>query len=145
MLREWINFLTDVEQFHRTTDLSLKIMSFPTTDAAALKFDRSTGNILIAKFAVIAWILMHFISALIIAVGLIQLIKNINQPSAVYHNKKELCLFGLAFALFSYFTLTGFLAMDVFLSWMQNLNFNAELAGYGLPLIVALLYLNMGE
>ena len=144
-LREWINFLTDIGQYERVTKLALQIMSFPTQHNASTLFNRSINSLLLAKFVALLWIVIHFITAALITYGLIALLKTMNADSKTFNQKKLPCFLGLSFGIFSYLFLVGFVSMDYFLSWMQDINFNADIVGYSLPLIGALLYLTVNE
>lgn len=140
-LREWINVITDIGQYHKNIHLALQIISFPTKAQTDTVFNRSIHSLFVAKIIAISWTLAHFIAAILISSGFLLLLCALNTESVVYQNKKQLCLLGLSFTLFWYIFALGFGSMDYFLSWMQKINYNGDIMGYGLPLGIALLYL----
>lgn len=144
-LREWINMFTDIGQYERVTKLSLKLMSFPTQENASTLFNRAFDSVVLAKGIAMLWIIVHLVIGTIISVGIIVLLINLKASSSQYNQKKLTCFVGLALGIFSYVFLVGFFAMDYFLSWMQNINFNSDITGYSLPLIGALLYLTVKD
>jgi predicted small integral membrane protein len=144
-LREWINFLTDIGQFEKSKALSLQIISFSTQQNASTLFNRAIDSPIIAKLAALSWIITHFITATLITYGLITLLINIKASRKKFNQKKIICFLGLSFGIFSYVFLVGFVSIDYFLAWMQNISLNSDLIGYSLPLIVALLYLTVNE
>lgn len=143
--REWINVLNDVEQYNRILKFALQLISFPSASKAEIIFNRASTSKLFPHLIAIGWITAHSVSALIISCGFFILVKNITAQSYIYHQKKSLCTLGLSFSIFSYIMMLGFFAMDYFLSWMQQINFNSDLIGYTLPPLAALLFLNYAE
>jgi predicted small integral membrane protein len=144
-LREWINALTDIGQYERVVSLSLKITSFPTQQDAGTLFNRAIHSVALAKVVAISWVIIHVTVAALMTYGVFALLFNIKAVNKTFNQKKWVCLLGLSLGISSYVFFVGFAAMDYFLSWMQNINFNADIVGYCLPLFGALLYLTVDD
>lgn len=140
-LREWVNVFTDVGQFQNTTRLAHRIMSFPTPDKVSTLFNRSIEAMWVAKGVALLWIVVHLTVASLLTYGMIILLIHRHVPSQDYQEKKCYSCLGLALGLFAYFFLIGLMSMDYFLSWMQHMDYNGDIVGYGLPLFVTLVYL----
>ncbi len=146
MLRECINCITDIEQYSKNLSLFYKITSFPTREKAGLLFNRSISSSIINHFGPIILVIAHMIVFLILLYGIVILLKHIKTSDfQLYNTKKFVCIIGLCLGLAEYFFLYGFLAMDYFLSWMHNIDYDGDIAGYGLPLIISLLYLSLKD
>lgn len=140
-LREWVNVLTDIGQFNKTQALAHKIMAFTTPENVSTIADRSVTSLWVPKMVSVSWIVMHLLVGGILLYGMVVLLKTISSPQGVYQEKKLYCCLGLALGIFFYIFLIGVMAMDYFLSWMQYIDYNADIAGYALPLFMTLLYL----
>ena len=146
LLREAINTITDIEQFGRAVKLTQKIYAFPTPQHADILFNRAIASPLLTKINVILLISCHALVAIVLLYGLLTLLANINNTNFVQYNQKKLiCIIGLCLGIFQYGLAYGFFAMDYFLSWMQNINFNSDIIAYSLPLIAALLFLSLKD
>lgn len=139
--REWINVLTDIGQYERNVALAHKIISFPTPEKVHTLFNRSIHVLWVAKGVALLWVMIHLILAGLITYGLIILLSHCRETSENYQQKKVYCYIGLALGIFAYIFMAGFLSMDYFLSWMQQINYNADIVGYCLPLAIGLFYL----
>lgn len=144
-LREWINFFTDIGQYQENIQVVHKIISFPTIENANLLFNRSINSELIAKIIPITWIVVHFLAALLMTIGILVLIRSFRTNIEIYQGRKNICLFGLALAFFWYILTLGAGSMDYFFSWMQKINFNGDISGYAIPVGIALIYLYFKE
>jgi predicted small integral membrane protein len=144
-LREWINALTDIGQYERVVSLSLKITSFPVPQDTSTLFNRAIHSVALAKIVAISWVIIHVTVAALLTYGVFVLCINIKSERKLFNQKKLVCLLGLSLGIFSYVFFVGFAAMDYFLSWMQNINFNLDIMGYCLPLFGALLYLTVDD
>ena len=140
-LREWINVLTDIEHFQRNIAFAHKIMTFPTAEALGTTADRSLTSLWVAKMVAVSWGVIHILVGGILLYGMVVLLRNISSPQGVYQEKKLYCCLGLALGIFFYIFLIGVMAMDYFLSWMQQINYNGDIAGYVLPMFMTLIYL----
>lgn len=145
LMREWINFLTDIEQFQNTTQLAYKIISYPTQDKINSAFERSVDSMTVAKVISFTWICIHLLVGIIISYGFIRLLTNLRSDNREFTQAKQSCFLGLSLGIFFYVLILGFFSMDYFLSWMQHISYNGDIAGYCLPLIAALLYLTVNE
>jgi predicted small integral membrane protein len=141
-LREAVNFITDIGQYHHNLPFFYKIIHFPTQEHAHILFDRSIHSHIIGSIAPIILVGFHGLVAAILAFGIVVLLKNIRASDyALFREKKFLCILGLALGVFQYFFFYAFLCMDYFLSWMQGVNYNMDFIGYSWPLAFALIYL----
>ena len=144
-LRELVNTLTNIGQFHKVFDLTRKIMTFPTKENTGTLFDRSIHSIWLAKIVTLSLVLMHAISFTLITCGIYYLISHIKRDDDIFHEKKQICIFGLAIALCFYIFGFGLMSTDYFLSWMQkpSINLTLGLIGYITPIAVSLFYINL--
>ncbi len=144
-LREWINCLTDIGQYERVIKLAMQIMTYPTQENTDTLFNQAIHSVTIAKCVAVVWILAHGFAAAVMTYGMFVLMKHLKAPSNCFNQNKIFCFVGLSFILFFYVFMLGFAVMDYFLSWMQQINFNGDITGYGLPLMSALLYLTIKD
>jgi predicted small integral membrane protein len=139
-VREWIDTLTDIGSFHGNIVLINKIIGYKPT-AVQTVFDRSIDNTWLAPIGAVGFIAMHFIAALLMTTGIVQMCRYMNSATGDYKQHLISVVFGLVVAIVSYLFFFGVLAMDYFMSQMHGLNYNGPIIATLLPCGIALFYL----
>lgn len=139
-VREWIDALTDIGSFQGNIVLINKIISYKPT-AVQTVFDRSIDNTWLAPIGAVGFIVMHFIAALLMTMGIVQMCRYINNATGDYKKHLISAVFGLVVSIVCYLFFFGVLAMDYFMSQMQGLDYNAPIIATLLPCGIALFYL----
>ena len=141
-LHELINFFTNMGHFSLLVERMLVIMRHPTPSSASTLIDRSIDSVFVAKLAVTLITVIHLLVALVLLWGLLRLVRDITTTDFRRYNKKKyICILGLVLGLCQYFFLFLVIAMGYFLSWMQEINFNADITTFALLFATSLFYL----
>ena len=140
--REWINVLTDASQTKSEIKFMTKVMGFPTRAHADTFINRSIDNPWLVDFGVWSLTIMHLITAVLITWGIIQLVCHIKVSDQQFQTYKTYAQLGLCWGIFFYTFFFGFIASDVFLSYMQGTSFDTSIVAMTAPMGFALLFLN---
>ncbi len=141
-LREWMNTLTDSVQIKSETSFLAKVMQFPTAANTGTVVDRSIDASWVVHLGVWSLVFMHFATALLITWGIIELLCHLRVSDQRYQVYKTYAQIGLCFGIFFYTFFFGFMASDVFLSFMQGDSFDTSILVMIVPMGFALLFLN---
>lgn len=143
-IREWIDVLTDIETYQTNSDLIEKIISY---NPIMLKtaFDRSIHSSALAQIGAAGFVMMHLVLAVLMSVGVIQMLVHINASQQNFKKHLGLAITGLVFAISSYLFFFGVMAMDYFMSQLQGLDYNEPIIATLLPCGIALFYLLRNE
>lgn len=142
-LRELVNSFTDAGQYYRNVELITKITSFPTSKKAGIIFDRAFSSVVFSKTLSLFFVIAHFAIGCLITVGVLFLLFNLKLDEKLYDKKKTTCLVGLIIGFTFYVFSLGLFSMDYFLSWVQGINFDADMIAYGVPMGLAFIFLKI--
>lgn len=141
-LREWMNTLTDTVQIKSEVAMLAKLMGFPTSKNVGTLIDRSIDASWVVHFGVWSLVFMHFMTAALITWGIIELVFHLHVSEQRFQVYKTYAQIGLCFGIFFYTFFFGFMASDVFLSFMQGDSFDTSILVMIVPMGFALLFLN---
>ncbi len=140
--REWINTVTDAVQIDKEISFLTKITGFPTSANAGILFDRSIDAPWMVYLGVWSLVFMHFITAALITWGICELVLHLRVSDQRFQVYKTYAQLGLCFGIFFYTFFFGFMATDLFLSFMHGTSFDTSILVMTVPMGFALLFLN---
>ena len=140
--REWVNVLTDSGQIKSEIQFMTKVMGFPTRAHAGTLINRSVDSPWLINFGVWSLIIMHLITAVLITWGIVELVIHLRVNEEKFQVYKTYAQLGLCWGIFFYTFFFGFIASDVFLSYMQGTSFSTSIVSMVVPMGFALLFLN---
>ncbi len=141
-LREWMNTLTDSVQINNEVDFLAKVMGFPTPENTGSVINRAIDASWVVHCGVWSLVLMHFITAVLITWGIVELVFHLHVSEQRFQIYKTYAQLGLCFGIFFYTFFFGFMASDVFLSFMHGASFDTSILVMVVPMGFALLFLN---
>jgi predicted small integral membrane protein len=143
-IREWIDMLTDIASFQGNVALVEKITSYKPTLVQTI-FDRSIHSSALAQIGAAGFVMMHLVLAVLMSVGVIQMLVHIKASQQNFKKHLGLVITGLVFAISSYLFFFGVMAMDYFMSQLQGFDYNEPIIATLLPCGIALFYLLRNE
>ena len=137
-----MNTLTDTVQMNEEVSFLAKVTGFPTPANADILFNRSIDAPWVIHLGVWGLVFMHFITAALITWGICELVLHLKVSEQRFHVYKTYAQLGLCCGIFFYTFFFGFMATDLFLSYMHGDSFDTSILVMTVPMGFALLFLN---